>query len=98
MTVNYEKKVYMTKKQQQEQNKSKTTNSDKLDELKEKIDEYERKNDEYKQKISNMFDLKEKQEENEKKIIEKKFDPKNHIKYLGHNGTRKISIIIKIIF
>ena len=85
MTVNYEKKVYMTKKQQQEQNKSKTTNSDKLEELKEKIDEYERKNDEYKQKISNMFDLKEKQEENEKKIIEKKFDPKN-----PDLGTRKL--------
>ena len=77
ISSNYEKKIYMTKKQQQEQNKSSNINNEKLEEFKEKIDEYERKNSQFKKKISSMFDLKEKQEIEEKKIREKKFDPKN---------------------
>ena len=67
MMSNYDKKVYMTKKQQTEQNKSKNINEEKIEELKEQIKDYERKNNEYKQKISSLFDLKEKQEIEEKK-------------------------------
>ena len=67
MLSNYDKKIYMTKKQQQEQNKKGSLNEEKLEEIKEQIKDYERKNNEYKQKISNMFELKEKQEIEEKK-------------------------------
>ena len=78
MLSNYDKKVYITKKQQQEQNKNnKNINNEKMDELKEQIKDYERKNKEYKQKISEIFDLKEKQDNEEKKIKEKKFDANN---------------------
>ncbi len=79
MLNNYDKKIYITKKQQQEQNKSsKTINNEKMDELKEQIKDYEKKNIEYKQKISNLFDLREKQNPEEKKMMkERKFDPKN---------------------
>ena len=79
MLNNYDKKIYITKKQQQEQNKSsKTINNEKMDELKEQIKDYEKKNIEYKQKISNLFDLREKQNPEEKKMTkERKFDPKN---------------------
>ena len=77
MLSNYDKKIYMTKKQQQEQNKKGSLNEEKLEEIKEQIKDYERKNNEYKQKISNMFELKEKQEIEEKKVKEKKFDANN---------------------
>ena len=40
ISSNYEKKIYMTKKQQQEQNKGSNINNEKLEEFKEKIDEY----------------------------------------------------------
>ena len=86
MISNYDKKIYMTKKQQQEMNKSKTiVNDEKMEKLKEQIKDFERKNNEYKQKISNLFDLKEKQEIEEKKIKEKKFDANN-----PDLGTRKL--------
>ena len=42
--------------------------------MNEQIKDYERKNKEYKRKIENIFDLKEKQEIEDKKITEKKFD------------------------
>ena len=87
---NYDKKVYMTKKQQTEQNKNKNLNEEKLEELKEQIKDYERKNVEYKQKISNLFDLKEKQEIEEKKmkeIKEKKYDNSANNQNIG---VRKI--------
>ena len=77
MLSNYDQKIYMTKKQQQEQNKNRSLSDEKLEELKEQIKDYEKKNNEYKQKISNIFDLKEKQEIEEKKIKEKKFDVNN---------------------
>ena len=70
MMANYEKKIVMTKKQQQELSKNKALNKEKIDELKEQINEYEKKNEEIKQKISDMFDLKDK----EREIKEKKFD------------------------
>ena len=70
MMANYEKKIVMTKKQQQELSKNKALNKDKIDELREQINEYEKKNEEIKQKISDMFDLKDK----EREIKEKKFD------------------------
>ena len=70
MMANYEKKIIMTKKQQQELSKNKALNKEKIDELKEQINEYEKKNEEIKQKISDMFDLKDK----EREIKEKKFD------------------------
>ena len=77
MLNNYDKKIYITKKQQQEQNKnSKTLNNEKMDELKEQIKDYEKKNKEFKQKISDIFDLKVKPDTEERKIREKKFDPK----------------------
>ena len=64
---NYDQKVYFTKKQQQEQNKSSNLNNintektkNKMEELKEQIKDYERKNNEYKQKISDIFELKDK--------------------------------------
>ena len=77
MLSNYEQKVFVTKQQQLEE--SNTINSNKksmrktkmkMEELKEQIKEYEKKNNEYKQKITNMFDLKEK-DEIDKKIREK---------------------------
>lgn len=74
MLSNYDEKIYMTKKQHQEQMRSKTLNSEKINELNEKIKDYERKNNAYKRKIENIFDLKEKQEIEDKKIKEKKFN------------------------
>ena len=74
MLSNYDRKIYTTKKQQQEQIRSKTLNPEKIEELNEQIKDYERKNKEYKRKIENIFDLKEKQEIEDKKITEKKFD------------------------
>ena len=74
MLSNYDKKVYTTNKQQQEQMRSKTLSNDKILELNEKIKDYERKNKAYKRKIENIFDLKEKQELEENKVKEKKFD------------------------
>ena len=74
MLSNYDKKIYTTNKQQQEQIRSKTLNSDKILELNEKIKDYERKNKAYKRKIETIFDLKEKQEIEEKKVKEKKFN------------------------
>ena len=74
MLSNYDKKIYTTNKQQQEQIRSKTLNNDKILEFNEKIKDYERKNKAYKRKIENIFDLKEKQDIEEKKVKEKKFD------------------------
>ena len=74
MLYNYDKKIYTTKKQQQEQIRSKTLDTEKLLELNEQIKDFERKNNEYKRKIENIFDLKEKQEMEDKKLVEKKFD------------------------
>ena len=74
MLYNYDKKIYTTKKQQQEQIRSKTLDTEKLLELNEQIRDFERKNNEYKRKIENIFDLKEKQEMEDKKLVEKKFD------------------------
>ena len=75
MLSNYDKKIYTTKKQQQEQTRSKTLNPEKISELNEQIKDYERKNKAYKRKIENIFDLKEKQEMEDKKVMsEKKFN------------------------
>ena len=74
MLSNYDQKIYTTKKQQQEQTRSKTLNQEKISELNEKIKDYERKNNDYKRKIESIFDLKEKQEMEEKKISGKKFN------------------------
>ena len=86
---NFDQKVYMTKKQLQEQHKqNKTLDSNKLnklsklsteqlktkskmEELKELIDDYEKKNIEYKQRISDLFELNNKKEK-EQKIKEKR--------------------------
>ena len=75
MLSNFEQKICMTKKQQQEQTNN--INNEKMEELKEQIKDYERKNNEYKKKISDLFDLKEKRENEEKKIKGKKFDLNN---------------------
>lgn len=74
MLSNYDKKIYITNKQHQEQMRSKTLNSDKILELNEQIKDYERKNKAYKRKIETIFDLKEKQDIEEKKVKEKKFN------------------------
>ena len=75
MLSNYDKKVYLTKKQQQELYKiNKTINIEKMDGLKEQIKDYEKKNKEFKKKISDIFDLKDIEGI---KIKEKKFDPNN---------------------
>ena len=71
---NYDKKIYTTKKQQQEQMRNKTLSTEKIQELNDQIKDYERRNKAYKRKIENIFDLKEKQEIEEKKIPEKKFN------------------------
>ena len=55
MLSNYDKKIYTTKKQQQEQTRSKTLNPEKISELNEQIKDYERKNKAYKRKIENIF-------------------------------------------
>ena len=83
---NYDQQIYITKKQQQEQNKQddksktlepkklskeKSKTKTKMDELKELIKDYEKKNDEYKQRISDMFELKDAKEK-EEKIKEKR--------------------------
>ena len=88
MLDNYEKKIYLTKKQFQEKNtniNNKISNDDKMEELKEQIKDFERKNNKYKQKISNLFDLKEKQGIEDNKIRDKKFDINN-----PDLGTRKL--------
>ena len=65
---NYDQKIYYTKEQQKEQNKTINLNkissetSKKMEELNKQIKDYEKKNDEYKQKIASIFDLKEKDE------------------------------------
>ena len=76
MLSNYDQKVYLSKQQQLEKNKNSNLNkisvetSKKMEELDKQIKDYERKNEEYKQKITNLFDLKEK-EEMDKKIKER---------------------------
>lgn len=76
MLFNYDQKIYLSKQQQLEKNKNSNLNkisietSKKMEELDRQIKDYERKNDEYKQKITNLFDLKEK-EEMDKKIKER---------------------------
>ena len=88
MLSNYDKKIDTTKKQHQEQIRSKTLNSEKISELNEQIKDYERKNNAYKRKIENIFDLKEKQEIEENKIPEKKFNM-----YKPDLGIRKVADI-----
>ena len=76
MLSNYDQKVFLSKEQQKEQNKNynlnkiSMENSKKLEELNKQIQDYERKNNEYKQKISNIFELNDK-EEIKKKITER---------------------------
>jgi hypothetical protein len=75
MLSNYDQKIYLSKQQQLEQyrtlnlNKISSETSKKMEELNKQIEDYERKNQEYKEKITNLFDLKEK-EEIDKKIKE----------------------------
>ena len=76
MLSNYDQKIYLSKQQQLEQyrtlnlNKISSETSKKMEELNKQIEDYERKNQEYKEKITNLFDLKEK-EEIDKKIKER---------------------------
>ena len=67
MLSNYGQKISLTKQQQQlERNKSsmelKNESKQKIEELNRQINDYERKNYEYKQKISKLFDLKDRDE------------------------------------
>jgi hypothetical protein len=61
MISNYNQKVEITKK-------NKSQNKDKMLEFKRQINDYERKNKEYKDKITEMFDLKDIEEKNQKEI------------------------------
>ena len=82
MLSNYEQKVYLSKKQQKELNESSDTNkismekSKKLEELNKQIQDYERKNVEYKQKISDIFELKEREEM--EKLIKERLEKKEN--------------------
>jgi len=70
---NYEQKINTVKKSN---DKNSHINKDKLEELKGQIKDYERKNEEYKQKINEMFDLKD--NEDNKQLMEiKKLGPSN---------------------
>jgi hypothetical protein len=70
---NYEMKINIVKKSNE---KNSNINKDKLEELKEQIKDYEKKNKEYKQKINEMFDLKD--NEDNKQLMEiKKLGPSN---------------------
>ena len=75
MLENYDQKVFLSKKQQQEKHNFNTLSNDKIglekskskmEELKGQIKEYERKNIEYQQKINDLFSLKDKNEINKK--------------------------------
>ena len=75
MLDNYDQKVFLSKKQQQEKYNFNTLSNDKIgleksrtkmEELKGQIKEYERKNIEYQQKINDLFALKDKNEMNKK--------------------------------
>ena len=93
---NYDQKIYYTKQQQKEQNKTINSNkisvetSNKMEKLSKQIKDYEKKNDEYKQKITNLFDLKEKKEMDKKikERINKK--EKNNIPLKKENSTSLI--------
>lgn len=85
MFSNIDKKIFITKKQQQEQNSSNSVDYEKMNDLKRQIEDYERKNQQYKERITNLFDLKDKQEMEEKKFKEKKFNANN-----PDLGTRKL--------
>ena len=90
MLENYDQKVFLSKKQQQEKNNFNTLSNDKIglekskskmEELKGQIKEYERKNIEYQQKINDLFALKDKSEINKKikERIENKDNKKNDL-------------------
>ena len=76
MISNYDQKLYLSKQQQIEKNKAETLDkintkrSKKMEELSKQIQDYEDKNNKYKQKITELFDLKDK-EEMDKKIKER---------------------------
>ena len=97
MLSNYEQKVYLSKKQQKELNESSDMNkismekTKKLEELNKQIQDYERKNVEYKQKISDIFELKEKEEM--EKLIKERLEKKEN----SDNPGQKIasSVLMK---
>lgn len=76
MLSNYDQKLYLSKQKQIEKNKAETLDkintktSKKMEELSKQIQDYEEKNNKYKQKITKLFDLKDK-EEMDKKIKER---------------------------
>ena len=87
MLENYDQKVLLSKKQQQEKNNYSTLSNDKIsleksknkmDELKGQIKEYERKNIEYQKKINDLFALKDKNEM--KKKIRERIENKDNKK------------------
>ena len=88
MLSNYDQKIYLSKQQQKEQNKNLTLNklsletSKKMEELNRQIQDYEKKNNEIKQKISNIFELNDKEEIKEKikERLERKEKPETPLK------------------
>jgi hypothetical protein len=78
MSADFEKKLFLFKKQQEEKNNMELStdkvalkkNKNKIKDLKEQIKEFENKNLKYQQKITDLFELKDSKEMN-KKIIER---------------------------
>lgn len=71
---NYEQKINTVKKTN---DKNSNINKDKLEELRGQIKDYERKNEEYKQKINEMFDLKDNEDNNKQLMDIKKLGSSN---------------------
>ena len=89
MLSNYDQKIYLSKQQQLEQyrtlnlNKISSETSKKMEELNKQINDYEKKNFEFKQKISNLFELKDKEELNN--LIKERYEQKK----LSENMNQK---------
>ena len=101
MFTNYDQRVYLSK-QQNDLNKSMDSNK-KTEELKRQINEYEKKNDEYKKKITQLFELKNKEEMDnlirdrlvQKDIMESPFKKETSSYVMGkkiHNLKEKLEI------
>ena len=85
MISNYDQQLFLSKQQQIEKNKAETLDkintktSKKMEELSKQIQDYEDKNNRYKEKITKLFDLKDKEEMDKKvKELKKKEKMKVH--------------------
>ena len=92
MISNYDQQLFLSKQQQIEKNKAETLDkintktSKKMEELSKQIQDYEDKNNKYKEKITKLFDLKDK-EEMDKKIKERIDKKENNDSSLRQTST-----------